>query len=228
MNLIFADCETTGVSPKDKIVELAYAITDADMNILVADQSLIDPEMPIPSGASAVHHITNKMVEDEPTIDQYMRLRKMPLSSDEPMLFIAHNAPFDIRYFGPWMHEETRTFCTLRLARKLFPDADSHKLQALRYSLDLPEPDGQAHRADADVELLMNFVRYCMVLTGKTIYELAEMANQALEIKEVKFGKHKGKALKDVPLDYWQWLFKQDNVDPDLRASVLKIHPNLA
>lgn len=228
MHLFFADCETTGVTPKDKIVELAYAITDENMEVIEADQSLIDPQMPIPSGASAVHHITNKMVECEPTLEEYMEVNNYPLNTEEPMLFIAHNAPFDFRYFGPHMHPDTKTFCTLRLARKLFPDLDSHKLQALKYSLDLPEVDGDAHRADADVEMLMNFVRYCVMHTGKTIFELAEFSNQAIEITEVKFGKHKGKALKDVPLDYWQWLFKQDNVDPDLRASVLKLHPKLA
>lgn len=228
MNYCFADCETTGVTPADKMVELAFAITTPDLEIIEADQSLIDPQIPIPSGASAVHHITNKMVECEPTIEEYMEMKNYPLNTSEPMLFIAHNAAFDFRYFGPYLHEQTQVFCTLRLARKLFPELDSHKLQALRYSLDLPDVDGDAHRADADVEMLMNFVRYCMLVTGKTVEELAEFAQQPIQVEKLGFGKHKGKALKDVPLDYWQWLLKQDNVDPDLRASVVKLHPKLA
>ena len=125
MHFCFADCETTGVALTDRIVELAYAIYDEDLVLIDKDQSLIDPLMPIPSGASAVHHITNAMVATEPTIDEYMEMKNYPLQTEEPMLFIAHNAPFDIRYFGPHMHEDTKTLCTLRLAKRLFPGLDS-------------------------------------------------------------------------------------------------------
>ena len=38
---------------------------------------------------------------------------------------------------------------------------------------------------------------------------------------EMPFGKHKGKALKDLPWDYVWWLkTKADNVSPDLRAAL--------
>lgn len=218
--IFVGDVETTGVRPEDKIVELAYARIDANLNILFRDESLIDPEIPIPSGASAVHGITNARVADEPTIEQYMKMKGNPLMTDEPAILIAHNAPFDIRYFGPHMHPETEILCTLRLVKKLFPDLDSHKLQALKYSLNLPEVEGDAHRAGADVDMLINLVAYLMLHTGHDIYGLVDLSKQPLEIKKMPFGKHKGKPLSEVPKDYIDWLLKQDNVDQDLATSL--------
>lgn len=225
--IFFGDVETTGVSPADKIVELAFSAYDSAMNFLHRDESLIDPERPIPSGASAVNGITNKMVEDEPTIEQYMKLKNWPLMSDGPAVLVAHNASFDFRYLGPWMHEDTETLCTLRLAKKLYPGLDSYKLQALKFSLELPEVEGDAHRAGADVDLLINLVLHMMAKTGLDIEGLLELSKAPLDIDKMGFGKHKGTALKDVPKDYFVWLLKQDNVDPDLAASIRKIHPNL-
>jgi len=222
MKLLFADCETTGVTPGDKIVELAWVITDQDLNTLDARESLINPGMPIPPAASSVHHITNKMVEGAPGIEAFMESLGYPLHSDEPMLFIAHNAPFDLRYFGPWLHPDTPALCTYRLARKLFPEADSHKLQALRYHLDLPEVEGAAHSAMADVRVLMHLVTYCMSVADMGILDLLALSQEPLDIKTMPFGKHKGKPLREVPRDYLRWLLAQDNLDPDLRASIEK------
>lgn len=224
---VFGDCETTGVSPSDKMVEIAFAIYDHEMKFITADESLIDPEMPIPSGASAVHHITNASVADEPTIEQYIQMRNNPLKLGGSPLFIAHNAAFDIRYFRPHMDENVETMCTLRLAKKLYPGLDSYKLQALKYSLDLGEVEGDAHRAGADVALLVKLVEHMVETSGLDIEGLHILSKAPLNIETMAFGKHKGKALADVPKDYFQWLLKQDNVDSDLAASIRKIHPNL-
>lgn len=220
LHIFVADCETSGLRPEDKIVELAYAKVDYNLDVLYRDESLIDPEIPIPSGASAVHGITNKMVQDEPTIEQYMKMKGNPLMTEEPALLIAHNASFDMRYFGPHMHPESETLCTLRLAKKLFPNLDSHKLQALKYSLDLPEVEGDAHRAGADVGLLIHLVEYLMLHTGRDILGLLELSKEPITIKTMPFGKHKGLPLKEVPKSYINWLLGQENVDPDLAASL--------
>lgn len=224
---VFADCETTGVTPSDKMVEIAYAVYNTNMDLIHKDESLIDPEMPIPSGASAVHHITNQRVADEPTIEQFMKLKANPLQTEAAPIFVAHNASFDWRYFKPWMHPEADVLCTLRLAKKLCPGLDSYKLQALRYSLDLPDVEGDAHRAGADVEMLVNLTQYLMIKAETDMEGLLALAKAPLDIKTMPFGKHKGKVLKDVPEDYFSWLLKQDNVDPDLAASIRKIHTHL-
>jgi exodeoxyribonuclease X len=34
------------------------------------------------------------------------------------------------------------------------------------------------------------------------------------------FGKHKGTPIKDAPLDYIEWMLRQDNIDPYLREAL--------
>lgn len=217
-----ADVETTGISSTDRIVEVAFVAIDEDFNELSRGYSLIDPEIPIPAGASAVHHITNRMVEEEPTILQYMHLNEFPMKAEDSVL-IAHNADFDFRYLGDWMHPDTQVMCTLRLARKLYPDADSHKLQALKYYLDLPEVEGDAHRADADVYMLVNLLRHMSMVSGLSLQGLMELANQPIVVTHWKFGKFKGKRLEEADKGYVKWLLGQDNVDKDLRATLEKM-----
>ena len=71
---LIADVETTGVRTEDRVVEIAWIEVDNDLNIVDEVHSLIDPEMPIPAAASGVHHITDAMVADAPTISQFFEI----------------------------------------------------------------------------------------------------------------------------------------------------------
>lgn len=58
------DCETTGVNTDtDRIVQLVIATADAEGNLLAHREWLIDPGVPIPEEASAVHGLTNEYLE---------------------------------------------------------------------------------------------------------------------------------------------------------------------
>ena len=65
--LIFFDLETTGVNvTKDRIVELSYI--KIYPNGKEEERTIrLNPEMPIPPQATAVHHITDDDVKDKPT-----------------------------------------------------------------------------------------------------------------------------------------------------------------
>ena len=69
--LIFFDTETTGNAEKDSLVQIAYK--DGDENFT----GLYKPPVKIPPEASAVHHITNKMVADKPTFQESGDLPKI-------------------------------------------------------------------------------------------------------------------------------------------------------
>lgn len=63
--MIILDLETTGLSiTSDRIVQIAMIKGD------VEKKTLVNPEMPIPAEATAVHGITNEMVKDAPTFKQ--------------------------------------------------------------------------------------------------------------------------------------------------------------
>ena len=68
--LVFIDLETTGINlGTDRIVEIALVKIGADQSRQVK-RKLINPEMPIPEAASAVHGITDEMVRQAPTFKQ--------------------------------------------------------------------------------------------------------------------------------------------------------------
>lgn len=69
--IVFFDLETTGVNiVKDRIVEISYLKVYPDGK---EEQKAyrINPEMPIPAEATAVHHITDDDVKDKPTFRQF-------------------------------------------------------------------------------------------------------------------------------------------------------------
>jgi len=217
-----ADCETTGVSPSDRMVEVAWLLMDEDFKILDEGHSLINPERPIPAGASAVHGITMKDVESAPTADEYFYDVLGNKLGSLDAIFTAHNAPFDMRYIGPYLPDSTPEMCTLRLARKLYPDVDNHKLGTLVYALELDVDKSRFHSADGDMIILMSLLGKMTEDFGYTLWDLFEAANTPIQMTKMTFGKHKGVPLKDLPPSYVTWLLKLDNLDPDLRASLAK------
>jgi DNA polymerase-3 subunit epsilon len=68
--IIFFDLETTGVNvTSDRIVELCYIKVYPNGNE-ESKNMRINPEMPIPEFATAVHGITNEDVKDCPTFKE--------------------------------------------------------------------------------------------------------------------------------------------------------------
>ena len=68
--IAFIDLETTGTNlGTDRIVEIAIVRIGKD-NSRTNKRKLINPEMPIPAGASDIHGITDEMVKDAPTFRQ--------------------------------------------------------------------------------------------------------------------------------------------------------------
>lgn len=92
MPLVVIDFETTGLSAEnDRVVEMGLAVFDRG-ELVESKNWLVNPEMPVPEAASAVHGIRDAMVADAPTF---------AAAFDEalPMLVgklpAAYNAPFD-------------------------------------------------------------------------------------------------------------------------------------
>src|SRR5699024_221809 len=68
--LVFLDLETTGVDPaKDRIIEISLVKVRPDGGKEVKTRRL-NPGMPIPPEATAIHHITDDDVKDEPHFEQ--------------------------------------------------------------------------------------------------------------------------------------------------------------
>jgi DNA polymerase-3 subunit epsilon len=142
------DVETTGFSPvADRIVEVACAQVDGD-RLVDRWSTLVNPGTSIPPGATAVHGITDAMVAGAPDLAGALRevFRRC-----EGRLVAAHCATFDLSFLKA--PAGTQALCTMRLARKLVPEAPNHKNQTLRRFLDVDRIAGEAfatHRALGD------------------------------------------------------------------------------
>src|SRR5262245_8378738 len=86
LRAIFYDTETTGVrSDKDRVIELAAYDPLNDRTF----EKLINPGMPIPSEATAVHHISDEMVADAPSF--HVIAQEFCEFCEGEVVLIAHN-----------------------------------------------------------------------------------------------------------------------------------------
>lgn len=210
------DTETAGLD--GGVCDLALVKVDYDLNVLWEVESLIDPERPISPSASGIHHITDDMVQFEPTLSEFMGLHSHPFK-EGPMLFIGHNVKFDLRMLKDELPESYCELCTLKLARMLWPEAPDHKLQTLRYMFKLDA--GTAHRAMGDVITCLNLIRMVAHEHDTDLQGVYEMARKPMPLStKMPFGKHKGVPLSDVPKSYVRWLLDSAEIDPDLREAL--------
>lgn len=69
-DLVLFDLETTGLSvDKDRIVQFAGARLNSSLNVLATVNLFLNPGIPIPAGASAIHGIYDKDVKHKPTFN---------------------------------------------------------------------------------------------------------------------------------------------------------------
>ncbi len=149
------DFETTGLSPDlgDRATEIAVVIVEAG-RVVDRYASLMNAGVAIPAFITEFTGITNAMVRAAPPaatvmVDVHKFVGTTPL--------VAHNASFDRRF---WLAELARAglpaqspfACTMRLARRLYPNAPDHKLGTLVDLHRLPR-SGASHRALADAEM---------------------------------------------------------------------------
>lgn len=206
------DCETTGMEDDAKVVEIGAIDHNTDPSTLTLDRPtshLINPGVPIPATASAVHHITDEMVTDAPKIGQ---VHEHYLGAD---YYVAHNSRFDQKYLGtfgkPWID-------TYRCALAAWPDAPAHSNQVLRYHLGLESPpDGYAHRALYDVYVTAGL--FLELLKVMDVEKMLELSSQPALLPKIGFGKHRGEKFSDLPDGYLKWMQGQD-FDEDVKHTV--------
>lgn len=203
--IIVVDTETTGLEPPAAVVELA-AIELMDGVVSRGRSTLVNPGIPIPPEMSAIHHIIDDDVVDEPDFAAAMALILPP--DADVVAYAAHNSRFDSQWINsgglPWID-------TYRCAIRIWPDAPSHSNQALRYFLNLPvvrERTLPAHRALPDCYITAHLL--ALILEKISFDDAVKMSSRPAVLPKVNFGKHVGLKWLDVPTDYLEWCLNQD------------------
>src|SRR5690349_13868979 len=164
----FIDLETTGTtSTVDRITEIGI-VQVQDGQVTDEWSTLVNPERPIPEEIQVLTGITNAMVRDAPTFRQVAAEVRERL---EDHLFVAHNARFDYGFIKNEFRRLELPFtadvlCTVRLSRRLYPEAVGHSLDSVieRHGLqeavagDAASRTGR-HSALGDARVLWRFVQ---------------------------------------------------------------------
>lgn len=217
MTLVYIlDTETTGVGPTDKVVEYAHVVLDGD-RIVDTYQTLVNPGIPIPPGASAVHHLVDADVAEAMPHDEFMKEAHGWVTGADYVG--AHNAPFDRRFVPKF---DKAWLCTLRASRHLIKDAPGHANQVLRYHLKLDcevPKDLAPHRALYDAIVTASLFNYLVKVAGD-VERLIELTQTPVIHEKISFGKHAGQRFDSLPTAYLQWLANIDGKDEDFYATV--------
>lgn len=201
--LRFCDTETTGFPPHAEMVEIGW--TDLRLYpegwvIEVDNQSaFVDPGCPIPPKVSGIHGITDAMVVGG------MRPNDARAFLDKDTAFLgAHNVAFDrqfVRSAKPWV-------CTLECGRKLWPQAENHKLETLKEFLGI-ELDGDAHRAGYDAAVAARiFLEAVKVMPFE---EMLAVSKPDHVPTVMPFGQHKGVIFSNIDAGYLHWIINKSN-----------------
>ncbi len=176
---IVLDTETTGLDyTKERMVEFA-AVRLENGKIKDEFQTLINPQQHIRKSSIAIHGITADMVADAPTEAEIMP-KILEFIGDYPI--VAHNAIFDYTFINEASLRTTGNeisntrIDTQQMFKEVYPDLDSHGLEALtkKFKVDLTNH----HRAMADtMGLALAYPKLKKLYLQKYDWEMKQLDN---------------------------------------------------
>lgn len=228
--LVFFDLETTGTNINtDRIVEISLIKLMPD-GTTIAKTRRINPEMPIPAEATAVHHITDEDVANEKTFRQLAASLAQILTGCDIAGFNSNR--FDI----PLLDQEfNRANVDFDFSKARFIDVQTiyHKKEPRTLSAAYRYYCGEelvgAHGAHADTEatmkvLLAQLEKYDDLPTE--VGALSEFASNNRNVdfmgrlifdeqgrEVINFGKYKGRIAEEVLAQdpgYYSWIMNGD------------------
>ncbi len=214
MLLRVVDMETTGMPPDAAVCEVGWTDvrkSDDAWSVGLPQAMLVNPGRPMPPDARGIHHIGDRDLVGAPPITTGFR----KLTEGYPSAFVAHHAQFEQAFFTGG---ETPWICTLKVARRLWPDCPSHSNQCLRYYLGLELDEALAmppHRAAPDTYVTGFILVEALKLAS--VEDMIAWTSAPSLLPRVTFGKHRGQAWSDLPGDYLNWLVNKSEMDADTK-----------
>jgi len=238
---IILDTETTGTGETDRIIQLGYMVLGKPSEPVEVHNEFCSSEIEIGLGAMETHHITPDMIEGKPACTDMQAYRRLVELNSDDNYMIIHNAPFDLGMLEKEGYKnQMQLIDTLRCAKHLYSDQDFHRLQYLRYALELYKEETQeaqklgveikAHDAIGDVLILKLFMSALTKKVKETypndnpMQKLVELTKQPVYMnKPLRFGKNKGKTIEDLVISdkgYIDWMRKNMDLDEDMKYTI--------
>ena len=236
---VLFDTETTGNQEQDRIIQIGTMIVHSKEDIEVYDE-LCSTDVPIALEAMEVHNITPDVIENQPPFSQLISAKKIVEYNQAENFLIAHNIQFDLTMLQKEGFDNHYTLIdTLRCAKHLLPESPNHRLQYLRYALELYMIEGaeadklgitiKAHDAIGDV-LVMKLLLSRLVRLSQEKFpgenpmqKLAELTQTPVMIKTFKFGKYKDREITEIINEdrgYIQWMRGNLELDEDMQYTL--------
>ncbi|HMP75670.1 MAG TPA: 3'-5' exonuclease [Kiritimatiellia bacterium] len=153
LTIVVFDVETTGFSAdRDRVVELG-AVKIRNGEVVATTNWLVNPGRSIPPRVVKVHGISDDMVKDKP---DFATIYPEFIDFIGDSILMAHNARFDVDFVRAEIVRAqlplpaNAVIDSLKLFRRWYPDAKSHKLGELAQLIGL-QAEG-LHRGDVDAE----------------------------------------------------------------------------
>ncbi|MGM9774653.1 MAG: exonuclease domain-containing protein [Candidatus Egerieousia sp.] len=245
--IVFFDIESTGLDvAKDRIVEISAVKVFPDGHNEVKTRR-VNPNMEIPAEATAIHHITNEDVANEP---EFKQIAKSLAQWMEGCDFAGYNfLKFDI----PLLEEEfLRCNIQFDFGKKRLIDVQNifHKMEQRNliaaYKFYCKKDLLQAHSAEADTMATYEVLeaqldKYADTLEND-VQKLADFSSRSKFVDYAgrivyndknqavfNFGKHKGRlvteVLKSEP-SYYSWILNGDfTLNTKRVLTDIKLHP---
>lgn len=228
--IAFFDLETTGVNlSSDRIVEIAIVKILPDGTRQVK-RKLINPEMPIPQPSTDIHGITDEMVKDAPTFKQSANELKQFIDNCDIGGYNSNR--FDIPVL---MEEFLRSGIEVDLSDRRMVDVQhifytmEPRTLTAAYKFYCQKELENAHSAESDVNATIDVLeaqieKYPQL--GESVESILQQIGEEKIVDYARrfifddkgveifnFGKHKGKAVKDIlkaEPQYYDWMMRGD------------------
>lgn len=228
--LVFFDLETTGIDMvNDRIVEICILKVFPDGRTEVKTRR-VNPSIPIPAQATAIHGITNEDVKDCPT---FKEIAKSLVQLIEGCDFAGYNSnKFDL----PLLAEEfIRAGIDFDLKKRKFIDVQTifHKMEqrtlVAAYKFYCDKDLNNAHSAEADTVAtyevlkaqldrypeLKNDIDFLSDFSAKTrnVDFAGRIVLNDKDVEVFNFGKHRGRPVVEVletEPGYYAWMMNGD------------------
>ncbi len=228
--IVFFDLETTGTNiSHDRIVEISLVKVMPDGTEIVKTRR-VNPEMPIPAEATAIHHITDEDVRNEPTFRQIAKSLAQIFTGCDIAGFNSNR--FDI----PLLDQEfQRADVDFDFGKARFIDVQTifHKKEprnlTAAYSFYCGKNLEDAHSASADTMATYEVLKAQLVRYEDLPLDVAELSEYACQNRNVdfvgrliyddlhreviNFGKYKGRVAEEVlkaDPSYYTWIMNGD------------------
>jgi len=231
---ILFDTETTGNQEHDRIIQVGAMVFDGK-EIEVYDE-LCSTEQEISIEAMEVHNITPDIIQEKPSYAKTAFATRLTELNTPENYLIAHNIAFDLGMVTKeGFVNQYQCIDTVRCAKHLYPELPYHRLQYLRYALELYKEEQteadkigitiKAHEAIGDV-LILKLLLSKLTQRCKTTFpdsnimkKLVELTDTPVMMKTFKFGKYKGREVEEIAqedMGYLKWMRKNLDLDEDL------------